>query len=598
MKKIISILLSAELALGCCAALGEAPAAAPAAEETQQTHRIETKQVPLYLGNVGRLPREVPLYFLDGVADMPYLNLPDLMDVEAQIAEALKTNTVLTGMWDEESQLYAILNTVNDSAVLFSFDMGTVIYTNFDTFAAESGQNRLDILYHPGVNSKNQPELFKRTGDPLMNRPGNSQAIFLDEYQIPYAAQDGKYLLPLHTALELTLCMPSASIIQAYNGEAIFLGGPGMFVQEKRNDAGENVLEKTELGELYYGASGGQRSPEFAEYGLGELCMELDHFYGLKDAHSISSFMELVARTDYYEQLASPDAAVADQALVNLIHYYLDDLHSSYKYNSWLTGFDRELESRGYGFSSIMDSRYTTLYNSARARYYPDGWYYYQEVGNTAYVTFDDFQYDSDFDYYSLDLDDPKCVTDTVSLILYAHRKITREGSPIQRVVLDLSNNIGGQADAAVFVMGWFLGEATVTNVNTFTGAQGTSQYAVDANLDRVFDDKDYLAGDYALYCLTSPVSFSCANLVPWVFKTSGLVTLLGTQSGGGSCVVQYMTTAWGTVFRISGYRRLAFVKNGSFYDVDRGVEPDVTLTKLSSFYDRQRLNQIMDEMY
>ncbi len=594
MKKIISILLSAELALGCCAALGEAPAA----EETQQTHQIETKQVPLYLSGVGRLPREVPLYFLDSVADMPYLNLPDLMDVEAQIAEALKTNPVLSGMWDEEAQLYAILNTVNDSAVLFSFDMGTVIYTNFDTFAAESGQNRLDILYHPGVNSKNQPELFKRTGDPLMNRPGNSQAIFLDEYRIPYAAQDGKYLLPLHTALELTLCMPSASIIQAYNGEAIFLGAPGMFVQEKQNEAGETVLEKTQLGELYYSAAGGQRSPEFAEYGLGELCMELDNFYGLKDAHSISSFMELVARTDYYEQLTSPDAAVADQALVNLIHYYLDDLHSSYKYNSWLTGLDRELEDRGYGFSSIMDSRYTKMYNSARARYNPDGWYYYQEVGNTAYVTFDEFQYDSDFDYYSLNLDDPKSVTDTVSLILYAHRKITREGSPIQRVVLDLSNNIGGQADAAVFVMGWFLGEATVTNVNTFTGAQGTSQYAVDANLDRVFDDKDYLAGDYALYCLTSPVSFSCANLVPWVFKTSGLVTLLGTQSGGGSCVVQYMTTAWGTVFRISGYRRLAFVKNGSFYDVDRGVEPDVTLTKLSSFYDRQRLNQIMDEMY
>ncbi len=593
MKRIISILLSIALILGLGAALGEAPAA----EETKN-HQIEMRQVPMYMGTLGRLPREIPLYFLDGVKDMPYLNLPDLIDIDAQVAEMAGENTALTGMWDEEARLYIIINTQNDSAVLFDFDEGGVVYTSFDTFAAGSKKTYLDILYHPGVNSKNQPELFKRTSDPLMNRPGNTKAIFLDEYQIPYVAQDGKYLLPLHTALELTVCMPSASAIQAYNGEAIFLGGPGMFAQAKQNDAGETVLVKTALGEKYYGAPVRERSPEFARYCLGELCMELDHFYGLKDAHNITSFMDLIMNTEYYEKLLSPDAAVADEALQNFILYYLDDLHSGYLYNSWLTGLDRELETRGAGFSSIMDERYTTLYNSSRDRYNPDGWYSYQEVGDTAYVTFDRFRYDPEFDYYALDLDNKESVVDTVSLIMYAHHKITREGSPIRRVVLDLSNNEGGEADAAVYTIGWFLGEATVTSVNTFTGAQGTSQYAVDVNRDRVFDENDFLAGKYTLYCLISPVSFSCGNLVPWVFKTSGLVTLLGAPSGGGSCVVQYMTTAWGTQFKISGYRRLAFVKNGSFYDVDRGVEPDVTLTKMSSFYDRQRLNQILDEMY
>ncbi len=593
MKRIISILLSIALILGLGAALGEAPAA----EETK-THQIEMRQVPMYMGTLGRLPREIPLYFLDGVKDMPYLNLPDLIDIDAQVSGMAGENTALTGMWDEEARLYIIINTQNDSAVLFDFAMGGVVYTSFDTFAAAPGKSHLDILYHPGVNSKNQPELFKRTSDPLMNRPGNTKAIFLDEYQIPYVAQDGKYLLPLHTALELTVCMPSASAIQAYNGEAIFLGGPGMFAQAQQNDAGETVLVKTALGEKYYGTPVRERSPEFARYCLGELCMELDHFYGLKDAHNITSFMDLIMNTEYYEKLLSPDAAVADEALQNFILYYLDDLHSGYVANSWLTCLDRDLETRGAGFSSIMDSRYTTLYNTSRERYNPDGWYSYQEVGDTAYVTFDRFRYDPEFDYYALDLDNKESVVDTVSLIMYAHHKITREGSPIRRVVLDLSNNEGGEADAAVYTIGWFMGEATVTIVNTFTGAQGTSQYAVDVNCDRVFDEKDYLAGKYALYCLISPVSFSCGNLVPWVFKTSGLVTLLGAQSGGGSCVVQYMTTAWGTQFKISGYSRLAFVKNGSFYDVDRGVEPDVTLTKMSSFYDRQRLNQILDEMY
>ena len=593
MKKIISILLSLILSLGSCAALCEASTAEAAA-----THQIETRTVPIYVAGTGRLPREVPLYFLDGVKDMPYLNLPDLMDVDAQLRETVGGKSSLAGMWDEDLKMYCLVNTQNDSTVLIDFDEGSVIYTSFDTFAAAPGQSYLDILYHSGVNSKNEPELFTRLTDPLMNRPGNSQAIFLDDYMIPYVAQDGKYLLPLHTALDLTICMPSAAVINAYNGEAIFLGGADMFAKKTRNEAGEIENVMTELGKLYYGAPKAPRSEEFALYGVGELCMELDHFYGLKDAHSIKSFSELIMNSTYYDKLISPDAAEADEALQYLIDYYLDDLHSGYSFNSWLTGLDTELPVKGYGFSTIMDGRYTKLYNSSRDAYYPDGWYYYMEVGDTAYVTFDHFDYDPDFDYYALDLDNPECVVDTVSLIMYAHHRITREGSPIKRVVLDLSNNEGGQADAAVYTIGWFLGEATITNMNTFTGAQRTSRYAVDVNRDRVFDEKDFLAADYSLYCLISPVSFSCGNLVPWVFKISGLVTLLGAPSGGGSCVVQSMTTAWGTQFKISGYRSLAFVKNGSFYDLDRGVEPDVALTKMSSFYDRVRLNQILDEMY
>ena len=52
---------------------------------------------------------------------------------------------------------------------------------------------------------------------------------------------------------------------------------------------------------------------------------------------------------------------------------------------------------------------------------------------------------------------------------------------------------------------------------------------------------------------------------MPCVFKNSNVVTLLGKTSGGGSCVVLPLTTAYGTFFRISGPSRLAFTMNGSF---------------------------------
>ena len=62
------------------------------------------------------------------------------------------------------------------------------------------------------------------------------------------------------------------------------------------------------------------------------------------------------------------------------------------------------------------------------------------------------------------------------------------------------------------------------------------------------FLNSDTLAGrGLNLYCLISPNSFSCANLVPWAFKEDGSVTLLGKVSGGGSCLVRPKTTAWGT---------------------------------------------------
>ena len=162
---------------------------------------------------------------------------------------------------------------------------------------------------------------------------------------------------------------------------------------------------------------------------------------------------------------------------------------------------------------------------------------------------------------------------------------------------MDLSTNSGGDAEAAIFVIGWFLGEAPVSLVHTFCGTRVTNVYRIDANQDRVFDSKDSLYADYNLYCLCSPLSFSCGNLVPWAYHSSGMVTLIGDTTGGGSCVVQPMATAWGTVFQTSGTSRLAFVRNGSYYDIDQGVTPDLHLSNIRNYFDREALAEIIHNM-
>ena len=57
------------------------------------------------------------------------------------------------------------------------------------------------------------------------------------------------------------------------------------------------------------------------------------------------------------------------------------------------------------------------------------------------------------------------------------------------------------------------------------------------------------------------------------------------------------MSTAWGTLFQISGPNRISFVKNGSYYDADRGVDPDVFLTKTETFCDREKLTEFINSL-
>ena len=120
--------------------------------------------------------------------------------------------------------------------------------------------------------------------------------------------------------------------------------------------------------------------------------------------------------------------------------------------------------------------------------------------------------------------------------------------------------------------------------------------YRGDLNLDREFDWRDTL-DDKNVFCLISPVSFSCGNPVPAAFKASQLVTLIGRTSGGGTCTVQNMSTAWGTSFTLSGPMSMSFRKNGSFYDIDQGVEPDIYLSNLKTFYDREALTRLINEL-
>lgn len=51
-----------------------------------------------------------------------------------------------------------------------------------------------------------------------------------------------------------------------------------------------------------------------------------------------------------------------------------------------------------------------------------------------------------------------------------------------------------------------------------------------------------------------------------------------------------------GSDYEPSPYR-MSFLKNGAFYDIDRGAEPDVILSKPVKFYDREALVEAIDNL-
>ncbi len=575
MKKLLCMLLALTMVLSLCA-----PAFA------EESHIITGEDIPLY--TFGQETGEtMKLYFLDGVTDLPYMEISDLCD----LMTGLIGQEIVTFTKEIHGPVVTVTRNHEDSSddgcsATFDFDKSEIRFVDYNVFTMKpNAATILDVTSLPVFNDEGEGMLIQKVDKGTFDRYGDELVLPLADYDIELIYQpveNGLYLIPLQTLNDFIFA-PSTNQIFFYNGQSI------------------NVTTEINSGdELYYAAPTGERSPALTKFGYGELCMMLDYVYGLKEIHDIDSFGQLFHEVGFDQLLKGAEVAQADAAIYRLIADYLDDGHSSWHGFSYLTGDLDYTAPKGPSETKWSEQR--AMYAGAREKFYPDGVPGYEEVGNTAYVTFDTFAFPGiesvDYFYNLEDMEDfSDAPNDTIGLIMKAHAMITREGSPIENVVLDLSVNQGGAADTAVFVLAWFLGEANIGIKDTMTGAICSTTYRCDANRDHEFDERDTVA-DKNLFVLTSPVGFSCGNLVPCALKESGRVTVMGRTSGGGSCVVQKMSSAWGTSFQISGSHRISFIKNGSYYDVDRGAEPDIVITSPEKFYDRAALTDYINSLY
>lgn len=516
----------------------------------------------------------IDLCFINGVKDIPFLEMADLATELPKLGQSLYSKAyALTPAYNDG--VYT-LTRENGSSIVFDFNKKTLTYNDFDSFFLGSYPvTGVDVVSSSGFNKDGEPSLIERESADSSYRPGPpSITIALGEKGIPMYRDGDDAYIPLQTFSDF-LISPNP-IFYAYNGQAVFVGNGSI--------ANNNFTD------LYYAAKTGNKSTALADFTYKEFAAYFDAFYGLRDVKHIDSFDTFVTNLGLKSDMTSPDPKLMDQALAKLAYNYLGDQHTKYLSNSPYLGKDFSIKKEDYWSSECKDmyTRWDST-KAARTAAYPD-MPFFEIVGDTAIFTFDEFELGDGETYYTTAPDDK--TKDPLGQMFYAHKQILAAGDKVKNVVMDLSCNTGGAADMAAMSSAWFLGESVIALNNTLSGSEAMDAYRVDANLDRKFDEKDTL-GNRKLYCLTSRSSFSCGNLLPSLFKNSGKVSLIGQKSGGGACVVAPMSLADGTIFRVSGDRRLNYVKNGTFYNIDQGADPDYAITDLSFLYQNKRADLV-----
>ncbi len=511
---------------------------------------------------------------------VPYVELNDLVSfmngLSSAIGKEYGASNISTYEISQNNKEFTITNKKFDTTCVINFSTRKLVFGDYHSFVSVNPSEKASGIHAFGGKADGATSNFYSVAEEYIN--GGVSTINLGNYSIDMPYFDNKGYLPFQTISDVFLT--GSGIPMTIINNTLYTYGA---IKE-----GESL---TPYGKDYYDSIKGKdklTSYEL-EYNYNETCLLLDNIYGLKKEHGISSFDEYFIGQGEKEKMLK-DSKEFDKAFAKLLNVKISDFHTAFSYSSpWSGYFVPESVASMQGMlyyacsSTISNIRSQILGKEVEPL---------QIVGDTAFITFDSFVMPTNLNEVYKD----NHLQYTSTLIKETLNKVNNDKS-IKNVVLDLSCNGGGMADAAIDVVSAILGYCAVTTRDKFTGSTMTALYKVDSNLDGVIDNNDFLREGLNKYVLTSRASFSCGNLVPALLKEGG-VTVIGETTGGGSCVVYQSVTANGTFFQMSGPTEICTYKNGRLISVDDGVTPDYKITSYEKYFDRESLVSWIKTLY
>ena len=324
------------------------------------------------------------------------------------------------------------------------------------------------------------------------------------------------------------------------------------------------------------------------------LYQTMEYRYGLRDHRGIASMSEYFSLLGYDERLTAEND---DERCIAYFDLFagLEDDHSGVNGLAIWFGDKKEHVFRGQRSNErkMLKNSLSTQRNNALGTtptaYGIDESVHYSQSGKTAYFYFDGFSFSPA--RYDPEKTEDLWKSDSYFYFVHAFEEIKKHGG-VENVIIDDSCNGGGTIGIAVKLLA-LISKDNVGSVHQYDALNHSVvelNCQVDSNRDGKYDADDVYGDDFKISILTSPVSFSCGNLLPVFAQYKGDAKIVGQTSGGGECAVASTYLPSGRAIQYSSNTILC---NYDGQKVIRGVElgatPDVEVPYYQ-FYDLDAL--------
>lgn len=517
-------------------------------------------------------------YFNDN--NVSYIEISEFFKVLDLVYEDVALDSNATFTIDKSIDNQVKVTRENLSYVIFDASKNDITISDSNQFCNSSFSNPLCFLPDYGdlgIAGVDTDIKFVANSSKKQNEyTGGEEVNFdFDDYNIKTIVYDNNLCLPFTTLSDIFLTT-------FYSPMTVF----------------DNAIYSPELdgypSEIYYNGKVILTS-EVIDYHYNELAFNLDFNYGLDirreellEEYNCNKLSEVFRKT----LIKRDNLFDLDVDLTNLGSNLIDDIHSYILTYTPMLSFDEKMAMYSNEVYGKRNDAYYKEYSDVKGNSnIPRGYNEYEDTAIISFTRFDEL----DDELYNVD-DLNGDTKDAGELFAYAYKRITRTNSPIKNIVIDITLNGGGDTRCGTFIAGMFSDCAVAYTENGSLNGSGigTSYYESDCNLDGVIDENDKLisGGDFNIYCLTSSVSFSCANLLPHMLRDSNPeIKIIGHQSAGGECCVLPCTSVYGTLYTISGYSAARMKdSNNELVTTDLGVPVDYEFDG----YDYLNLNNVL----